>query len=300
MTSDYRSGFVGLVGLPNAGKSSFLNHVLDEKVSIVSGKPQATRRRINGILTLEQTQIIFVDSPGFLTDGKNAMTKYISEEAKEVISDVDAILVFLPCNIRISKEFKSLLEVVKSSGKPWGLCITKLDQKPDIQVIQLKKNWDNTDVPVFEFSTEDPKPSSLSKMNTFLHDVLPETQGPLYDPELFTNENMRDLVSEFIREPCFEFLSEEIPFGIGIRIQKYEETKKLTRIEASILVEKYNHKAIVIGKNGSMLKQIGQYAREKIEALVGGKVYLGLHVAHRESWTKKGSFMKELGYDKKA
>lgn len=298
--SEFRAGFVGLVGLPNAGKSSFMNHILKEKVSIVSSKPQATRRRVSGIMSLKNAQIIFSDSPGFLTQSKSAMTKYISSEAQEVIKDVDVILLLIPCNQAPSPELAQLFELVRQSKKPWGVCITKLDLKPADDMLPLLKQLQEEKVPLFEFSTVKPSQQSLEEMYAYLGSVLPTSGAPLYDEDIFTTENLRDLAAEFIREPCFEFLEQEIPFGIGIRINKFDEQPKITRIEATILVEKENHKAIVIGKGGIMLKKIGQYARQKIEELLQKKVYLGLHVAHKESWTKKRAFMQELGYEHKS
>ena len=190
--NNFRAGFVGLVGLPNAGKSTFLNILLSEKVSIVSGKPQATRKRVHGIISNENYQVIFVDGPGFLEKGKNPMTTYIASEARQVIEDVDAILLLVPCNVKPGKEFDQLLTLVKAAKKPWSVCISKVDEKPVDELLPYIQEFKDNNVNIFEFSSVKVDKEKLKSLVAALGEVLPITASPLFDPELYTTENLRD------------------------------------------------------------------------------------------------------------
>lgn len=293
----FKAGYVGLIGLPNAGKSSFLNDLLGEHVAIVSHKPQATRKRVTGLITDKRGQIVFADSPGFLKKGKNPMSNYIAEEARQVIKDVDAVLLLVPCDDVSSASLIPLIELIEAEKKPWACCITKRDLREKDTLVNFITFLMGKNIPIFNYSTRDQKRCEKAGLITCLQDLLPESPGPLFDPELYTTERVRDIASEMVRERCFELLKEEIPFGVGIMINKYVEEENIIRIDATIMVEKESHKGIVIGMGGSMLKKIGQQAREKIEKITGEKVYLGLHVSHKQNWTRQERMMKELGYD---
>ncbi len=292
----YRAGFIGIVGLPNAGKSSLLNHLIGEHLCIVSRKPQATRRRIQGVISSKDYQIVFVDSPGFLKKGKNAMTGFIAEEARRVIEEVDALLLMIPADLETRREMEPLLEVVEKSNKPVLFCMSKSDLKKSKATQELLFDLSNKGYHGFPSSIKKTGAAEKQKICEQIAAILPECEEPLFDEEAYTTENIREIAAELIREECFECLEQELPFGIGVVIESFKEEETITRIEASIIVEKDNHKGIVIGKGGAQLKKIGEYARKKIEKMLGQKIYLGLHVSHKPNWTDQKRMMKELGY----
>jgi GTPase len=295
----FKAGFVGLIGLPNAGKSSFLNNVLGETLAIVSHKPQATRKRVQGILSSETGQIVFVDAPGFLAKGKNAMLKFIAEEARQVIRDVDAVMLLVPCDDVNADAMIPLIDLIQAEKKPWIACITKRDLKESAAVEKFVEYCKGKGVEVFGYSVRNAAMAEKTQIINAIQGLLPESPGPLFDPELFTTETVRDIAAEMIRERCFELLKQEIPFGLAVVIDKYKEDKKMIRIDATLLVEKESHKGIVIGRGGEMLKKIGTQAREKLEKMTGEKVFIGLHVSHKQNWTRQERKMKELGYESK-
>jgi GTP-binding protein Era len=296
----YRAGFVGLVGLPNAGKSSFLNFLLNEHLCIVSSKPQATRRRVQGVVTGEDYQIVFVDSPGYLSKSMNAMTEYIAGEARQVMDDVDAIVLLIPSDLESPREMEKLIESVKASGKPFLYCMSKADKKKSKTVDQILFNLSGSPGDKghlgFPLSIKKTKREQLKEILKKVSELLPEAEGPMYDQDLYTTERSRDIAAEMIREQCFELLDKELPYGLGVLVQSFKEEEKIVRIEASIIVEREGHKGIVIGKGGAMLKKIGEGARKKIEKMLDQKIYLGLHVSHKADWTHKKHMMKDMGY----
>lgn len=292
----YRAGFIGIVGLPNAGKSSLLNHLIGEHLCIVSRKPQATRRRIQGVISSKDYQIVFVDSPGFLKKGKSGMTGFIAEEARRVIEEVDALLLMIPADLESKREMEPLLELVEKANKPVLFCMSKSDLKKSIATQELLFELSSKGYHGFPTSIKKTKAPEKLKICQEIAAVLPECQEPLFDEEAYTTENIREIAAELIREECFECLEQELPFSIGVVIESFKEEEKITRIDASIIVEKENHKGIVIGKGGLQLKKIGEFARKKIEKMLGQKIFLGLHVSHKPNWTDQKRMMKELGY----
>lgn len=295
-----KAGFVGLIGMPNAGKSTLMNFLIDEKVSIVTPRPQTTRRRVHGIWNTEGSQIIFVDAPG-LVSSRPGLFEFLAQEVQEVISESDALVAVLSLDQKSKEEIEQILELVKKSNKPWLAVITKtdLDDKAHRAVIlqdmvtalggkSLSISLTRKD----GFIAQD-RLSLLEGITS----LLPESEAPLYDPELYTTETMRDLICEIVREKCFLNLKDEVPYTIAIRtIEFKEEALPVPRITLEILVSKENHKGIVIGKGGSLLKKIGQEARKEIEKLMGKKIFLGLNVSAREGWSDNKRIMKELGY----
>jgi GTPase len=292
----YKAGFVGIVGLPNAGKSSLLNFILNEHLCIVSRKPQATRKRIHGVVSTDAYQIVFVDSPGFLKKGKNAMTGFIADEARKVIEDVDVILLLVPTDLKSKREIEPLLEVIKDAKKPVLFCMSKSDLKKSKATEEVLFELSAQGFHGFPASIKKKSSEDKEKILSQIAEALPICDEPLYDTELYTTEKMRDIASELIREQCFELLEQEIPFGIGVVIENFKEEANIIKIEANIIVEKDNHKGIVIGRGGQVLKKIGELSRKKIEQMLGQKIYLGLHVSHKPNWTDQKRIMKELGY----
>lgn len=292
----YKAGFVGIIGIPNAGKSSLLNFLLNEHLCIVSRKPQATRRRIHGVVSVDGAQIVFVDSPGFLKKGKNSMTAFIADEARQVVEDVDVLLLLIPADLSSRREIQPLLDIVYQVQKPVLFCMSKADLKKTKVVEELLFELSSKGYEGFPSSVRKPSKTEKEKIFKQIAERLPDAEGPLFDEELYTTEKMRDIAAELIREQCFELLEQELPFGIGVVVESFKEEPNIIRIDASILVEKENHKGIVIGKGGSTLKKIGEQSRKKIEAMLQQKIFLGLHVSHKPNWTDQQRMMKELGY----
>lgn len=293
---NYRAGFVGLIGLPNSGKSTIMNALVGEKVSIVTSKPQTTRRRMMGLLTAKDYQIIFVDAPG-VVKAKSGLNMFLAEEAEDVISQSDVLVAVLNIDEKNAERLDEIIKLVKDSRKPWMAVIQKTDlpqvHRPQI----LREKLTEMGVPVVSGSALR-EPKALAEL--MLEEVvklLPEADAPLYDSELYTLTSTRDLCCEIIREKCFENLHQEVPFGLAVKILKFiEDEGRTIKVYAEILVAKDNHRPIVIGREGTILKKIGTEARKEMEKLTGRKIYLDLHVASKVDWQKNPGLMKELGY----
>lgn len=294
----YKAGFLGLIGQPNAGKSSLMNFLVQEKISIVTPKPQTTRRRIIGVWNSEAGQIAFVDAPGIL-DAAKGLNGFLAIEAKDVIEQSDALIAVLAVDGKNAEEPEQVLKMVKASGKPWVAVITKVDMQDKAhRVMILKDMVEKMGGKAFTISsTKEKNDEDREALLIELLEIMPESPQPMYDVELFTTESMRNMVAELIREKCFEFLHQEVPFNTAIRIIKFDElASPIPKIAAEIVLAKETHKGIVIGKGGSVLKQIGTEARKEIEKLMGEKIFLDLKVSVREDWFDNTKIMKELGY----
>ncbi len=295
-----KAGFVGLIGLPNSGKSTLMNLMIEEKVSIVTPRPQTTRRRVHGIWSSEESQVVFVDAPG-LVASKPGLFDFLAKEALEVMSESDVLIAVLSLDLKSSEEAADIIEMVAKAKKPWIAVINKADLTAlSHRILILRTMLVKHNVPILIVScenkdlfTKEVRPQLLAEIQK----LLPESPAPLYDPELYTTENVRDMVCEIVREKCFLNLNDEVPYTIAVRpIEFKEDAVPVPKINLEILVAKDNHKGIVIGKGGSLLKKIGQESREEIEKIMGKKIFLGLHVAAREDWYKNNRIMKELGY----
>lgn len=299
----YKAGFLGLIGQPNAGKSTLMNYLVDEKVSIVSSKPQTTRRRILGIWSTDQGQIIFVDAPGIIKAEKG-LNNFLAKEADEVISDSDALLAIVSVDEQKPEDAEKILDLVSKSGKPWIGIVTKADiAEKAHRVLILKKMIEEKGGKAMSISVKEAEKDHEEREAMLVEflEILPESPAPLYDIELFTNENVREMVSEVIREKCFESLHQEIPYSLAVRIIKFDENASpIPKIHAEIMVSKESHKAIVIGKEAKVIKQIGMDARKEIEKLMGEKVFLDLQVISKPEWFENKRMMKELGYATKS
>ncbi len=298
----YRSGFVGLIGQPNAGKSSLMNLLVQEKVSIVTPKPQTTRRRVLGIVSQDEGQAVFVDAPGVLKAEKG-LNAFLTMEAEDVIEQSDVLMAVIATDTDSKEHAQRIVDLVADSKKPWFAVITKVDLKDFQRRIDALKEMcaqHKNCIGVVESSNAG-SPNDQKKVRAEIMRLcftkLPESPKPLYDIELFTPHNVKDLVAEIVREQCFEVLHHEIPYSIAVRIQKFDESDpKMPRIYAEILVAKESHKPILIGKGGETIKQIGMLARKQVEKMMDQKVFLGLEVSVRENWFENKKIMKELGY----
>jgi len=292
----YRAGFVGLIGLPNSGKSTLMNALVGDKVSIVTAKPQTTRRRVMGLVSEGDFQAVFVDAPG-LVRAQAGLNLFLREEAHDVAVQSDVLVAVLNIDEKEIDEIDAIIALVKEAKKPWVALINKTDlpmlHRPRI----LRERLAEAGVPIIEGSClRDPKALKAELLAAILP-LLPEADGPLYDEDLYTLSSTRELCAEIIREKCFEHLHQEVPFGLVVRILLFDEDSgPLVKIHAEILVAKDNHRPIVVGRQGQSLKAIGSEARLEIVRLLGRKVFLDLKVVAKPNWQKNPGFMKDVGY----
>ena len=293
----FKSGFVSVIGRSNVGKSTLLNRILGEKLTIISDKPQTTRNKIQLIYTDENMQAIFLDTPGIQTP-KNKLGDYMLKVSMSTLNEVDVITYIVDTTEEIGKLDSEIIEKLKLVNTKIILLINKTDKISSDNVNEIVEMYSK--VGIFE---EIIPISALNGNNvevylTSLKNNLPE--GPMYyDKDSVTDQPIRQIVQELIREKALLNLSDELPHGIAITIEKFKERqdKDLIDIDATIIVEKKSHKGMVIGKKGSMIKKIGTDARIDIEQLLGAKVNLKLWVKIDEEWRNKDSRLRYLGYN---
>ena len=293
----FKAGFLGLIGQPNAGKSSLLNFLVKEKVSIVTNKPQTTRRRITGLHTTNEGQIVFIDAPG-LVKSTSGLNTFLEKEAHDVIRSSDALIAVISVDESSPERNEEILELVTKSKKPWLAVITKVDLKEtEHRVMILKGLVEKFGGRALTLSIKKHKEEERKEVLKQMVQILPASEKPLYDPEMFTTENVRGLTEEIIREKCFEVLNHEIPYQLAVQIRKFDEdAKPCPKIYADIMVGRDSHKPIVVGKGAAVIKEIGQLSRKEIEGLMGEKVYLELNVTVKENWFENKQTLKELKY----
>ena len=299
----FKSGFVTLIGRPNVGKSTLLNYLVGEKIAIVSSRPQTTRNIIRGIVTFDEAQVIFLDTPGIinLNQVKTPIDRYIIEEALKSLEGVDLIIVMVePFAISKEDEFikfiKVILQDLKGVKKPVFLAINKMDKVKKIQLDSLQKEYRA----LFPFTQIIPisakKGTNLSILMGEVIQHLP-SHPAYYSSNLITDQPERILVAELIREKIFLLTRQEIPYSTLIKVESFEERdRNLIYIRATIYVEHPSQKGILIGKGGGRIKQIGKLAREEIEERLGCRIYLDLRVGIKKKWRRRKESLKELGY----
>jgi len=294
---EFRSGYVAIIGRPNVGKSTLINRVLGQKLCITSRRPQTTRHRILGIKTDDDSQLIYVDTPGLHIDDKKAMNRYMNRAAASSIDDVDVIL-FVVDGMNWTDEDEKVLERLKVSAKaPVILVINKMDKLADKEVMlphikKLSAQFEYANV--FPISAR--KGINLDGLEKQIKKLVPE--GELIFPEdQITDRSSRFLAAELVREQLFRHLGQELPYSITVEIEQFDDEKDLYRIGAVIYVERDGQKAIVIGKKGDLLKSVGKDARIEMQSLFGHKVFLRLWVKVREGWGDNERMLKNLGYN---
>ena len=289
-----KTGFIAIVGFANAGKSTLLNALIKQKVSIVSPKPQTTRDSIMGIWTDDDSQIVFVDTPGFLTS-KNALGDYMLRSIDNATQDVDCILLVIDGHDGISD--KELAQINKYSKRdvPIVVAVTKIDiTQPQKLMPELAKlNGIGSVSEVYCVSAK--RNNGVDELKQALKKYL-KGDTMYFEEDDVTDKSQRYLVGEIIREKVLLACENEIPHGIGIAINKMQFEETAWDIDATVIVEKASHKPIVLGKHGAMIKSIGIHARESIEKLLGEKVFLTLWVKVKEDWRNNPSMLNELGY----
>lgn len=295
-----KSGFIGIAGRPNVGKSTFLNRILGEKIAITSAKPQTTRNRITGIYTDleadggEGLQMVFLDTPG-IHKSRNKLGDAINETAVNTFKGVDVILLIADGSREFSNGDKYILDMLKETDVPKILAINKMDLMKPEEYLNLYNKYMETGLfqDVYEVSAL--KGTGVKELLECLKGFMPE--GPMFFPEdMVTNDPERFLVSEIIREKLLTYLDDEVPHGVFVEIESFKEEKDITDISAVIYCEKKSHKSIIIGKGGRKLKGVGKSARLEIQDLLGTKVYLQLWVKVRENWRDSDRMIRSLGY----
>ncbi|MEJ7528490.1 GTPase Era [Staphylococcus hominis] len=293
--TEHKSGFVSIIGRPNVGKSTFMNRVIGHKIAIMSDKAQTTRNKIQGVMTREDAQIIFLDTPG-IHKPKHKLGDYMMRVAKNTISEIDAIMFMVNVNEDIGRGDEYIMEMLKNVKTPVFLVLNKIDLvHPDALMPKIEKYKTYMDF------TEIVPISALEGLNVdhfidVLKDYLPE--GPKYYPDDQISDHPEQfVVGEIIREKILHLTSEEIPHAIGVNVDRMiKESEERVRIEATIFVERDSQKGIVIGKGGKKLKEVGKRARRDIEMLLGSKVYLELWVKVQKDWRNKVNFIRQMGY----
>lgn len=294
-----RAGFVSIIGRPNVGKSTLMNYIIGQKIAITSDKPQTTRNRIRTVYTEDRGQIVFVDTPG-IHKAKNKLGDYMVSVARKAIVDVDALIWIVEPTTYIGAGEQSIIEEIsKSKGVARILVINKIDKlKNKAEVLEVIETYRkacefNEIIPVSAKTGE-----GVKELIDNLFAYMP-VGAPYYEEDVITDQPLRQIVAELIREKALWSLKDEIPHGVAVVIENFEEGPKLCKITATIVCEKDSHKAIIIGKNGSMLKKIGSLARPDIEDMLECKVYLELWVKVRKDWRESDLLMKNYGYDKR-
>lgn len=293
----FRAGFVGLIGQPNAGKSTLMNYLIDQKVSIVTTKPQTTRRRILGIQNTPTGQVVFIDAPG-LVKAEKGLNAFLEKEAHDVMRESDALIAVLSIDEKDPEAVERVLNLVKGSKKPWIGLITKTDVKDKAhRILIVRAMVEEMGAKCLQISCLKDGKDGRDMVLAAVQELLPEAEGPLYDAELYTTENVRGLVAEIIREKCFENLEHELPYQLAVQVRKFdEESKSMPHIYADVMVAKESHKAMVVGQGAQVIKKISQASRLEAEKVIGEKIFLELKVVVKENWFDQFQFMKDLGY----
>lgn len=292
MTDRFSSGYVTIIGRPNVGKSTFLNRVLETKLSITTAKPQTTRDRILGIYNAPDTQVIFLDTPGIHSADK-ALNRYMLEKAVSTIHDADLALVMTD-PLETPEKLGIVMEYVKQAGRDAILVLNKADLIGGETARQKLSDFGGLHDFVHSCAVSSAQGDGIDALLNKIKALLPE--GPRYFPEdMITDASLRFLCKELIREKVFTLTSKEIPYAVAVEIEEFRETDP-THIGAVIHVERPSQKAIVIGARGSMLREIGTQARHEIERLLGCRVFLELFVRVSKDWSKNPKRLKDLGY----
>jgi GTPase len=297
--STYRTGYLAVIGRPNVGKSTLTNRLVGAKVSITSKKAQTTRHRIHGVLTREvagnHCQFIFVDTPGFQTQHRNALNRLMNRSVTQTLADIDAVLFLVEAG-RWGPGENDIVRLLPHD-RPVLLIVNKIDHMADRKMLlpfvdKVSKEFSFADiVPVCAESGE-----NLEEILKTAATYLPELP-PVFDADDITDRPERFLAAELLREKLFRNLGEELPYGIAVEIEKFEQEGSLRRIHAAVVVDKAAHKAIVIGKAGERLKRISTDARKDMEQLFGGKVWLETWVKVKSGWADDERALKSLGYE---
>lgn len=294
----FKSGFITIVGKPNVGKSTLTNYLVGEKVSIVSWRPQTTRNKIIGIMNGEDYQAVLVDTPG-VHKPKNALSEYMMRSVDVACDGVDVYIYMLACDKKIDDYDLSYIRKYASREKPLYVVINKCDEAEQTEILSRIDKLKSVEgiKAIIPISAKTGRSCEIVKEEIIKS--LPEGEA-FYDGELYTDKSLRFMVSEIVREKALKLLGDEIPYGIGISVNKFNEREDgIVDIDADVVCEKQAHKAIVIGKAGDMIKKISTQSRIDMEKLLGSKVFLTLYVRVKADWRDSDFLLNELGYKSK-
>lgn len=295
VSPNYRTGYIAIVGRPNVGKSTLLNNLIGQKISITSRKAQTTRHRINGILTDEQSQFVFIDTPGFQLQHTNRLNSVMNRSVNQSMQGVD-VVIFVIEAVRFDERDRLVLKLLPA-GTPVILVINKIDQLADksrLLPFLEKMSKEFPFAAIVPVSAE--QKIQLAELISVIRSYLPENR-PLFSEGEITDRSERFIAAELVREKLFRLLGEEIPYSTSVAIDKFTIEGDLRKIYACIIVDRINQKPIIIGKNGEKLKIIATQARKDMEKIFGGKVYLEIWVKVKSGWADDARMLKSLGYE---
>lgn len=289
----HKAGFVSIIGKPNAGKSTLMNALVGEKMSIITPKAQTTRHRIIGIVNEEDYQIVFSDTPGVIKP------KYSLQESMMSFvqgSIVDADILLLVTDIHERYDENDVLERLKKSSSPIAVLINKVDKSSEEEVKQKIDFWQEKLKPDTIFALSALHKYNVDAVMEYIKENLP-VHPPYYEKDQLTDKSMRFFVSEIVREKIFKLYEKELPYSTEVVVTSYKEEPNITKISAEIIVERDSQKNIIIGKGGAMIKKVGTYARQDIEEFIEGKVFLELFVKVLPDWRSKENYLRRFGYE---
>lgn len=294
-----KSGFTAIVGKPNVGKSTLMNALIGEKVSIVSNRPQTTRNKIVGIMNGEDYQVVFLDTPG-IHSPKNSLGSYMMKSVRSAVTDVDAVIFVADAGRELDGRDIDLIKKYISEGAGVIVAMNKTDEVTAEKVFSELDKLNAVEGISAVIPLSALKGSNVDKVRSELLKLMPEGV-PFYPDDMITDRNERFMVAEILREKALRNLNEEVPHGVGVEVRKFSERAgaDIVDITLDLICEKQSHKGIIIGKNGSMLKRIVSQARQDMEKLIGTKVFLSVFVKVKEDWRDDNDILKQLGYDKK-
>ena len=295
LAETFRTGSIAIVGRPNVGKSTLLNQIIGQKVSITSRKAQTTRHRIAGVLTEADTQYIFLDTPGYQKTHQNALNKLLNRTVSQTLEEADVVVMVVE-SLLFDERDEAVLKLLPS-GRPVVLVVSKVDRVKDkTRLLPFLKTMATR----FKFAAVVPVSAKqrhqLDALKQVVREYLPHSPA-LFDADDFTDRSERFLAADFIREKIFRYLGDELPYSVSVVIESFEEEGNLRRINAAIIVEKDSQKAILIGKGGERLKQIGTEARLDLEKLYGARIYLELWVRIKKGWADDEKLVRQYGYE---
>lgn len=292
----FRCGYIAVVGRPNVGKSTLINTLIGEKVSITSKKPQTTRNRVLGVVTNNNAQFVFVDTPGFQTKYGNALIRGMNRSVRSTLSDTDVVVMLIESNGWRADDEK-VLQLLDENAKNVILAINKTDllkQRDSLLPLMAQSMQKFPFAAIVPVSAE--KSRQVDDLMSEIEKLLPENP-PFFDPDIYTDKSPRFLAAEIIREKAFRLLGDELPYGIAVTVDKWQEDEKHAEIIATLIVEREAHKGIVIGAQGEKLREISRLARQDIADMLGKSTYLEVWVRVRKGWNDDARALKSLGYE---
>ena len=292
----FRCGYIAVVGRPNVGKSTLINTLIGEKVSITSKKPQTTRNRVLGVVTNNNAQFVFVDTPGFQTKYGNALIRGMNRSVRSTLSDTDVVVMLIESNGWRADDEK-VLQLLNKNAKNVILAINKIDllkQRDSLLPLMAQSMQKFPFAAIVPVSAE--KSRQVDDLMSEIEKLLPENP-PFFDPDIYTDKSPRFLAAEIIREKAFRLLGDELPYGIAVTVDEWQEDEKHAEIIATLIVEREAHKGIVIGAQGEKLREISRLARQDIADMLGKSTYLEVWVRVRKGWNDDARALKSLGYE---